>query len=38
MMLKGVGLEVVFPNLLTLQVFTIVLMGLSTWRFRQRVN
>ena len=33
-MLKGVGLEVVYSNLLALQVFTIVLMGLSTWRFR----
>ncbi|HEX5964758.1 MAG TPA: ABC transporter permease [Pyrinomonadaceae bacterium] len=37
-MLKGVGIEVVYPNLLTLLVFTIVLMGLSTWRFRKQLN
>ena len=37
-MLKGVGIEVVYPNLLTLIVFTIVLMGLSTWRFRAQLN
>lgn len=37
-MLKGVGIEVVYPNLLTLIVFTIVLMGLSTWRFRKQLN
>lgn len=37
-MLKGVGIEVVYPNLLTLLVFTIILMGLSTWRFRKQLN
>jgi ABC-2 type transport system permease protein len=37
-MLKGGGLEVVYPNLLTLPVFTIGLMGLSTWRFRKQLN
>lgn len=37
-MLKGVGIEVVYPSLLTLLVFTIVLMGLSTWRFRKQLN
>jgi ABC-2 type transport system permease protein len=37
-MLKGVGIEVVYPNLLTLMLFTIVLMGLSTWRFRKQLN
>lgn len=37
-MLKGVGIEVVYPNLLTLIAFTIVLMGLSTWRFRKQLN
>lgn len=37
-MLKGVGIEVVYPNLLTLLLFTIVLMGLSTWRFRKQLN
>lgn len=37
-MLKGVGLEVVYPNLLTLMLFTVVLMGVSTWRFRKQLN
>ena len=37
-MLKGVGIDVVYPNLLTLLLFTIVLMGLSTWRFRKQLN
>lgn len=37
-MLKGVGLEVVYPNLLTLLAFTILLMGLSVWRFRKQLN
>lgn len=37
-MLKGVGLEVVYPNLLTLVLFTVVLMGVSTWRFRKQLN
>ena len=37
-MLKGVGIEVVYPNLLTLLVFTIILMRLSTWRFRKQLN
>lgn len=37
-MLKGVGLEVVYPNLLTLLLFTVVLMGVSTWRFRKQLN
>lgn len=37
-MLKGVGIEVVYPNLLTLILFTVVLMGLSTWRFRKQLN
>jgi ABC-2 type transport system permease protein len=37
-MLKGVGLEVVYPNLLTLVLFTVVLMGLSTWRFRKQLS
>ena len=37
-MLKGVGIEVVYPNLLVLMLFTVVLMGLSTWRFRKQLN
>ena len=37
-MLKGVGLEVIYPNLLALLAFTIVLMGVSVWRFRKHLN
>ncbi|PWT95379.1 MAG: ABC transporter permease [Blastocatellia bacterium] len=37
-MLKGVGAEVVYPNLLALLTFTIVLMGISVWRFRKQLN
>lgn len=37
-MLKGVGIDVVYPNLLTLVLFTVVLMGLSTWRFRKQLS
>ena len=37
-MLKGVGIEVVYPNLLALLAFTIVLMGISVWRFRKQLN
>jgi len=37
-MLKGVGLDVVYPNLLALLAFTVVLMGISVWRFRKQLN
>ena len=37
-MLKGVGIDVVYSNLLALLLFTIVLMGLSTWRFRKQLS
>lgn len=37
-MLKGVGIDVVYPNLLALVGFTIVLMGVSIWRFRKQLN
>jgi hypothetical protein len=37
-MLKGVGIEVVYPNLLALVFFTVVLMGVSVWRFRKQLN
>lgn len=37
-MLKGVGVEVIYPNLLALLAFTIVLMGVSVWRFRKQLN
>jgi ABC-2 type transport system permease protein len=37
-MLKGVGLEVLYPNFLTLFVFTVILVGVSAWRFRKQLN
>lgn len=37
-MLKGVGLEVVYPNLLALVGFTVVLVGVSVWRFRKQLK
>jgi len=37
-MLKGVGLEVLYPNFLALVAFTIVLVGVSAWRFRKQLN
>jgi hypothetical protein len=37
-MLKGVGLEVVYPNFVALILFTIILMGVSVWRFRKQLN
>ena len=37
-MLKGVGLDVLYPNFLALLVFTAVLVGVSAWRFRKQLN
>jgi len=37
-MLKGVGIEVVYPYLLALIAFSIVLMGVSVTRFRKQLN
>jgi len=37
-MLKGVGLEVVYPNFLALVAFTIIRVGVSAWRFRKQLN
>ncbi|HKY29855.1 MAG TPA: ABC transporter permease [Pyrinomonadaceae bacterium] len=37
-MLKGVGIDVVYPNLLALLAFTVVLMSISVWRFRKQLN
>jgi len=37
-MLKGMGLVVLYPNLLALLVFTVVLMGVSVWLFRTQLN
>ncbi|HKS08770.1 MAG TPA: ABC transporter permease [Pyrinomonadaceae bacterium] len=37
-MLKGVGLDVLYPNFLALLVFTVLLVGISAWRFRKQLN
>lgn len=36
-MLKGVGLELLYPNLLALACFTLVVVGISVWRFRKQL-
>lgn len=36
-MLKGVGLDVLYPNLLALLGFTVLLVGVSVWRFRKQL-
>lgn len=37
-MLKGVGLEVLYPNLIALALFTSVIVGASVWRFRKQLS
>src|SRR5215467_661037 len=37
-MLRGVGIDVIYPNLIALLAFTVVLMGISVWRFRKQLN
>lgn len=37
-MLKGVGLDVLYPNFIALLVFTAILVGVSAWRFRKQLN
>ena len=37
-MLKGVGLDVLYPNFMALFVFTVILVGVSAWRFRKQLN
>jgi len=37
-MLKGVGIDVVYPSLLALVGFTVVLIGVRVWRFRKQLN
>ena len=37
-LLRGVGLEVIFPNAIALLIFAIVLIGFSANRFRQQVS
>jgi hypothetical protein len=37
-LLKGVGLEVLYPNLLALTALTFVIVGASVWRFRKQLS
>jgi ABC-2 type transport system permease protein len=37
-MLKGTGLATLWPNVLALLIFTLVLVTLSTWRFRKQLS
>jgi ABC-2 type transport system permease protein len=37
-LIKGVGLEVVYPQVLSLLAFTLVLVGISVWRFRRQLG
>jgi hypothetical protein len=37
-LLKGVGLEVLYPNLLALTAFTLVIVGASVWRYRKQLS
>jgi ABC-2 type transport system permease protein len=37
-MLKGVGLDALYPNVLALLAFTVILVWVSTWRFRKQLG
>ncbi len=37
-MLKGAGLDMLYPNLLALLGFAVVLVGISAWRFRKQLG
>ena len=37
-LLKGVGMEVLYPNVLALTAFTLVIVGASVWRFRKQLS
>jgi ABC-2 type transport system permease protein len=37
-LLKGVGLDILYPNLLALTAFTLVIVGASVWRFRKQLS
>ena len=37
-MLKGSGMATLWPNVLALAIFTLVLVSLSTWRFRKQLG
>jgi len=38
LMLKGAGIEVLYPNLLALAVMALLLVGISAWRFRKQLG
>jgi ABC-2 type transport system permease protein len=37
-MLKGAGIEILYPNLLALAGFAVVLVAISVWRFRKQLG
>ena len=37
-MLKGSGIDTLWPNFLALLAFTVVLVALSIWRFRKQLS
>jgi ABC-2 type transport system permease protein len=37
-MLKGAGVDVLYPNLLALMLFAVLLVGISAWRFRKQLG
>lgn len=37
-MLKGIGIKMLLPNVLPLALFSLVVFGLSAWRFQKRVG
>ncbi|MBX7220836.1 MAG: ABC transporter permease [Blastocatellia bacterium] len=37
-LLKGAGLDIIYPNLLALFAFAVVLVGLSAWQFRKQLE
>jgi len=37
-LLKGSGIDVLWPNFLALIAFTVVLIAISTWRFRKQLG
>ena len=37
-LLKGSGIETLWPNFLALTLFTLILLSLSVWRFRKQLG
>jgi ABC-2 type transport system permease protein len=37
-MIKGSGIETLWPNFLVLSVFTLIMVSLSVWRFRKQLS